>query len=141
MSTRGAIIQQLPDGTYRGVYCHSDSYESGVGQTLLDHYSDPVKISALIDLGSLSCLYENVAPSKPGHHFDYDRQEPGVTVAYMRDLGEEDCEPSVGPTEELCAAKIGHDGHIYCFRSGKWTHNAEDLESAINAQCADEEDD
>ena len=38
------------------IYCHFDGYPEGVGQTLLDHWTDEKKINRLVALGDLSSL-------------------------------------------------------------------------------------
>ncbi len=87
MSTR-SIIASTINGQTTGIYCHFDGYPSGVGATLAAHYTTPEKIAALIALGSLSVLAENVAPAE-GQAHSFDRKAEGVTVAYHRDRGEE----------------------------------------------------
>lgn len=41
MSTRSLICKEQQDGTYYGIYCHSDGYLTYNGAMLLDHYSTP----------------------------------------------------------------------------------------------------
>lgn len=85
MSTSCIISAIQPDSTYKSIYCHWDGYPSHVGQILRDHYTDPDKINALIALGNLSSLYENLEPE--GKH-SFEKPEKGVAVAYHRDRGE-----------------------------------------------------
>ena len=60
MSTR-ILIAIETETEVRSIYCHFDGYSSGVGQTLLDHYTgDPAKVAALIEEGSRSSLSEEV---------------------------------------------------------------------------------
>jgi hypothetical protein len=118
MSTRSAIIMKTPNG-YAGIYCHFDGYEDGVGQQLLDHYTDPAKVAALIELGDISSLGERVAPIGP-HSFD--KRENGTTTAYHRDRGEEKIQARTGATINDVAFEIGHNGYVYVF-DGKWTCN------------------
>ena len=89
MSTRSFICVEQDDGSYKGVYCHSDGYLTYNGAMLLDHYNSREKADALIALGDLSLLCEKLYPDpdKP-HGFDYDKRQPDVTVAYARDRGE-----------------------------------------------------
>ena len=60
MSTRsriGIIREANTDSiVIESVYCHFDGYPEGVGQTLLDHWTDEKKINRLIALGDLSSL-------------------------------------------------------------------------------------
>ena len=56
MSTRCYIAKQAGAGKYRTIYCHSDGYPEGVGQTLLTYYGYPEKIDQLLDLGDISVV-------------------------------------------------------------------------------------
>lgn len=85
MATRSTITAKCSDGKFRSIYCHFDGYISGVGHTLLDHYTDQAKIDALVQLGSISSLSaDHIRP--PGH--TYRTPLEGYTVAYHRDRGE-----------------------------------------------------
>ena len=119
MSTRSAIIEKTDTG-YRGIYVHHDGYREGVGKTLSLYYTNPERVSALVDLGDLSSLGKNINPTGP-HSFD--KPEKGVTVAYMRDRGEDDCQPTVGKTIKKVAERIGHDGYVYVFKGDHWLCN------------------
>jgi len=132
MSTSSAIIRATEGGSYEGIYCHFDGYEEGVGQTLLDHYSDPEKVKRLIALGSISVLDERVEPIGP-HSFA--KREEGTTVAYHRDRGEdwESCRIAAGSSVSEVEKMIGHNGYVYVFENGKWTCNGVDLAEAIKA--------
>lgn len=111
MSTRSAIIEKLADGTFRGIYCHFDGYREGVGFTLRDHYTDPEKVKALLDLGDVSCLGRSVESGKDG------------TGSYMRDRGESGVEARTGATAAEVAEQIGHNGYVYLFADGEWLCN------------------
>lgn len=106
MSTRSRIGMVLPSGKVGSIYCHSDGYLSGVGETLQKHYTDPVKIAALIALGDLSCLGEGV--------------DDGDTVAYMRDRHETDCPMVVSDTEDEFRAIDSGQEYVYLWRGDKW---------------------
>lgn len=103
MSTRSriGIIRDKPEGeapVVESVYCHFDGYPEGVGQTLLDHWTDARKIGQLIALGDLSVLGEEIGRK---HDFDAHRgkwvdgtymenESRGWCLAYRRDRGETD---------------------------------------------------
>lgn len=128
MSTRSFIAIKRDDGSFEGIYCHSDGYieQPGVGWTLQNHYTDPAKVRELIDLGDLSGLAARVKPEE-GEAHSYSqraRENGGVTTAYHRDRGE--------PREDTEAAKVdsfielrktakdcGAD-FAYLFMDGKW---------------------
>ena len=78
------------------IYCHFDGYPEGVGQTLIDHWTDPKKVNRLIALGDLSALGTVIGKK---HDFDRhligsrDRESPhdmGWCCVYGRDRGEKD---------------------------------------------------
>jgi hypothetical protein len=87
MATRSTIAKLNPDGTVTSTYCHWDGYTDGVGATLLEHYTDPAKIDALLVLGDISFLREEI-----GEQHDFNNPTEGWTLAYGRDRGEEGTE-------------------------------------------------
>lgn len=95
MSTRSNIIVRRADGIWANVYCHFDGYPAGVGQTLMDHYSNQEAAEKIVALGNLSVLGDSCECPK-GHSFE--NQIESFTVAYGRDRGEEDNEAITGPT-------------------------------------------
>lgn len=146
MSTRSAIIlKNLTTPGYTGVYCHSDGYPEGVGAMLLAHYTDPRKVEAIVALGDLSVLGEEIGEK---HDFDWYHSlysttsaenliavmeadpRSKMTRAYTRDRGEK-CPPAKGLTAERVESSIGHDGHVYVFENGAWTHNGDDLATIL----------
>ena len=94
MATRSNIAYKTIDGKIRSVYCHWDGYPEHNGKMLMDNYQDAAKIKALIELGSLSALREEVGEQHP---FDRDYTNPELpltdnwTLAYHRDRGEDLC--------------------------------------------------
>jgi hypothetical protein len=87
MATRSTIAMENPDGSVTSIYCHWDGDPKNNGRILLEQYSDPEKVKALIALGSLSSLGDQVAPPEDTAH-SFDSPIPGVTVAYRRDRGD-----------------------------------------------------
>ena len=98
---------------------------NGVGKILINHYTDPAKVSALIDLGDISSLGKNIIPKTNKHSFD--TPEKQVTVAYMRDRGEECCEPALANTIREVKSQIGNTDYVYVFDNGTWTCNGKDF--------------
>jgi hypothetical protein len=92
----------------------------GVGATLKEYYINPKKVAFLMALGDLSSLAENVMPTR---FHSLDNPEKGVTVAYMRDLGETDCEKKIGKTIKSVAKQIENNGYVYVFKDGIWKCN------------------
>lgn len=86
MGTRSIIGVETVSGV-RAIYCHWDGYLSGVGQTLLEHYSSQGRVEQLIALGNLSSLGKCIEPNPAITHSFIEPQED-VCVAYERDRGE-----------------------------------------------------
>ena len=127
MSTRSCIARANADGTFTYVYCHSDGYpeKPGVGYTLATSYTDPAKIDALLALGDLSGLNEQVAPPEGvPHGFDYGSRAPGVTIAYGRDRGETDVDADTAicfADLKIAARDMGAE-YAYIFTDGAWRY-------------------
>lgn len=121
MSTRSRIGLEHEDGSISSIYCHFDGYPSGVGQTLIDHYADRAKVEALIALGDLSVLDNEVAPP-PGVSHKFGAAAPGVTVAYGRDRGETGVEAKTSTNEDefYKIAAEGWEEYAYLYRQGVW---------------------
>lgn len=89
MSTTSSIWikDDNADKKYRGIYCHWAGSPHDNGMTLIKHYSDPVKLNELINLGAISSLGKKVNPAEGSKH-SFKTPEEDVTVAYHRDRGE-----------------------------------------------------
>ena len=85
MATRSTIAIEYADGTVGQVYCHWDGYLDHNGAILQEHYKDPFKVRALMDLGDVSSLAPSI--EKPAGH-TFDKSVDGYTVFYGRDRGE-----------------------------------------------------
>ena len=84
MATRSTIgIIDNRTGVVTSIYCHWDGYPEHNGEILVKHYSDPDKIWALMDLGALSSLGEEI-----GAKHDFNESGPIHCTAYGRDRGE-----------------------------------------------------
>lgn len=85
MATRSTIsIINNRTGVVTSIYCHWDGYPENNGRILVEHWSDPNKIWALMDLGALSSLGEEI-----GEKQDFDQPtDPNWCRAYGRDRGE-----------------------------------------------------
>ena len=60
MATRSTIALEYADGTVGQIYCHWDGYLEHNGKILLESYTDPFKVRALLDGGDTSTLANDV---------------------------------------------------------------------------------
>jgi hypothetical protein len=114
MATRSHIGKQLEDGSIKYIYCHWNGYPDHNGRILKEHYTDEAKIDALLELGSLSILGEEI-----GEQQDFDNRNTHNSkwcLAYGRDRGENDIEVK---TTESISDMIWQSYH-YVWINGEW---------------------
>ena len=99
MSTRSLIGRINPDNSVTTIYCHWDGYPKYQFPILYYSYSNEEKLTALLELGSISYLEKDVAPPE-GRVHTFDKPYPYTTVAYHRDRGDkwEECKPETYPS-------------------------------------------
>lgn len=137
MATRSFIIIANPKGDFTGIYCHWDGYPSGVGRVLCEHYTKPSQVRELIRLGSLSSLGERVSPIDPSKH-SFDNKEPGTTVAFFRDRGDEPWDQVKPATADTLAEllQVADDcwcQYVYLYWNKHWSFN--ELGAAIDRKA------
>jgi len=86
MATRSNIAMKTKEGKIVSVYCHWDGYVANNGRILLENYADISKIEALVALGSISSLGEQIGEQQDFD--DRDTQKDEWTLFYTRDRGE-----------------------------------------------------
>lgn len=121
MGTRSYIAMELEnDQGYRAVYCHWDGYPSHNGRILHDHYSDPAKLTALLDLGSISSLGTDLGEK---HDFNNRGNNPAQTTFYGRDRGEQGTEAVIYPGLNALMDMVGDSWaeYLYVYSMGLWT--------------------
>lgn len=125
MATRSYIGIRNSDASVDYIYCHFDGYPDGVGQTLVEHYTDMNKVNELMKLGDLSCLGAEI-----GEKQDFDdisTHKENWCLAYGRDRGESNVSVKTGDYKEL----IGDQNvdYVYIFDGDYWecfdTYNPE----------------
>ena len=118
MATRSTIALEYADGTVGQVYCHWDGYLDNNGQILYQHYQDPFKVRALLDLGDISSLGSDIGEE---HDFD-DRSQTGIaTTFYGRDRGETGCEARMFKSYEDYRENAQSEEYNYILRrDGNW---------------------
>ena len=87
MATRSNIAMKTKEGKIVSVYCHWDGYVANNGKILLENYADISKIEALVALGSISSLGEQIGEVQDFN--DRDTQKDEWTLFYSRDRGEQ----------------------------------------------------
>jgi hypothetical protein len=117
MSTNSRIGKLLPDGRVRAITCHWDGYvEGGVGEDLLNHYSDSSKVDSLLDLGNLSALGKEIGEKQDFN--DFTSQNQNWCLAYGRDRGESNMESKIVTLEEF-QTNLNWP-YLYLFKEGEW---------------------
>ena len=112
MSTHSTITAKTSGGTFKTIYCHGDGYPSGVGATLIAHYTDQAKIDALMELGDLNYL-EAECSAPDGH--SYAQPVNGYSVAYGCDRGETDVGATEGATAKEAQDAKGDLGQSFAY--------------------------
>lgn len=136
MATRGTIAIQREDGTVAQIYSHWDNYLEGNGALLVNHYTDPAKIEALIAEGDISSLDREVGER---HQFSsyttitadegatYDEAEAkGWTTFYGRDRGEKNTKARVFKDVEDYETNYQPEEFNYFFIEGRWYYKSYD---------------
>jgi hypothetical protein len=113
MATRGCIAIHNPDGSVTSIHAHFDNYLDGTGATLVNHYTDPVKVQALINLGAVSSLR-----SELGQKHQFDHCASNWCTFYGRDRGDPDSDAVTSPSVQQWL-QHGQE-YNYLFRDGEW---------------------
>lgn len=121
MATRSFIGIQNDDGTVRGIYCHWDGYPEHNGVKLESHYTNSAKIEALLALGDISILGDEIGEK---HDFDDTKMHSDWTKAYHRDRGESLNPNKVYPSLEAMRKNAAGDLGVewaYVWQGNFWT--------------------
>ena len=108
MSTRSTIGIENGDGTTTYIYCHWDGYLDWNGRMLIEHYNTKERVEALIALGDLSALNEEIS----------------VCVAYHRDRGEEFRQEKIKSIYYNIQSMINAHwaDFVYLWKDGEWVY-------------------
>jgi hypothetical protein len=118
MATRSTIAMEQPDGRIMQIYCHWDGYLENNGKILKQHYTDRAKIYALMMLGDISNLGEEIGQA---HDFDSRNKPETWTTAYARDRGELGTECRVWADFATYARDSQFEEYNYVYRlDGQW---------------------
>ena len=124
MSTRSYISKKQSDDSFKAIYCHFDGYPEGVGQVLVDSFTDESKVDRLLELGSLSYLRYDIETQNHFQTFPIREEEvelKDVTMAYHRDRGEDLEIKEFSNLEEMLEFFEGSWGeYLYVYENGTW---------------------
>jgi hypothetical protein len=109
MSTRSGIGIECGDHVL-GVYCHSDGYPEGVGKILLVYYREPSKVVALLNLGDISSLDQDIGEKHP-----FSDRPKGSSTFYGRDRGETGTAPRTFASREDFRESLRAAGVEYVY--------------------------
>ena len=117
MGTRSRIAVQLPDASFKSIYCHWDGYPSHNGKILQDHYNDVEKVTKLVSLGDMSSLGERI-----GRKHGINKRPAGSCTFYGRDRGEKGVEATVSKSlKDLYKLTQESGGEwLYVFMDSAW---------------------
>ena len=126
MATRSYIGVRNTDASVDYIYCHFDGYPDHNGKILTEHYADMDKVNALMKLGDLSVLGEQIG----GKH-DFNKRTRGWCLAYGRDRGESNVSVKTGDYKELINDQ--NVDYVYIFDGDYWEcFDTYDPETVIN---------
>jgi len=113
MATRSYIGVRNLDASVDYIYCHFDGYPSWNGAILTQHYQDMDKVNALMKLGDLSVLGNEI-----GEQHDFDKPVKGWCRAYGRDRGEKNVSVKTGDCWEVMTDQSVD--YVYIFDGDYW---------------------
>ena len=118
MATRSNIAMKTKEGKIVSVYCHWDGYVANNGRILLENYADISKIEALVALGSISSLGEQIGEQQD--FMDRDTQKDEWTLFYTRDRGEE---LSIQEYDDIPSWIADMEEYAYLWNGEDWLVN------------------
>lgn len=121
ITTRAYIGKVYCNGSVKAILCVYDGYTSITGRILLDSYTDEAKVDALLELGNLMCLGDDL-----GTKHDLDKGIHGECSAYGRDGGRADNEARIYPSVGDFIISCRQATYLYLFRKGVWWYADKD---------------
>ena len=118
MATRSNIAMKTKEGKIVSVYCHWDGYVANNGRILLENYADISKIEALVALGSISSLGEQIGDKQDFDNRDTQKDE--WTLFYSRDRGEE---LSIQEYDDIPSWIADMEEYAYLWNGQEWLVN------------------
>lgn len=97
----------MADGSVRAIRCNYDGYVAGADVILAGWYTEPAKIEALLALGNLSQLAEELDACVAYHRDSHEPMRPARRFA------------SVEEYQRSAEGETGA-GYLYVYDDGKW---------------------
>lgn len=111
MNTHAFIAKKTGADKYKAIFCQFDGYLSHAGKILAEHYDTTEKVDALLSLGGIESLGEQLCAA-PENADEYESEK--YTVAFGRDLGDTSWNTEEMTLDELINNDIG-ECYIYIF--------------------------
>jgi hypothetical protein len=150
MGTRSRIGIENEDGSVTSIYCHFDGYLSHVGRILHTSYTTEEKIRALMGLGDLSSLGEEIGEQHPfrnpyqGGTREWEAMERQCT-SYGRDRGDPDTDARMSANRKAYLKMS--QSFTYLWSNGLWLVLSEEpvphwmtLEETLHLDSLEDED-
>lgn len=128
MSTRSIIGVRKADGSIHTIYCHFDGYPSHQ-LPILAHYPTQKDAEALVALGGLSVLGEEIGQKHEWAKHHLLPEAAKWCCAYHRDRGEElkvkvfhpdETDGVVTPADREAMPGYWGEDYYYLFENGQW---------------------
>jgi hypothetical protein len=126
MGTRSHIGKKLQDGTIKYIYCHWDGYLGHNGVILKEYYTNEAKIDALLELGDLSSLGEEIGEQQDFNIISTHNDK--WCLAYGRDRGNTNTQANIAQTLK---DMIGQS-YNYVWDNEKWYCYGGDGQELVN---------
>lgn len=129
MSAHAFIAKKTGVDKYKAIFCQFDGYLSQVGKILAEHYDTTEKVDALLSLGGIQSLGEQIGSAPEGLE---NREDEKYTVAFKRDLDDDSWNTEEMTLDELIDNDID-ECYVYIFGGDeRWIYSGfSDLEDGF----------
>ena len=118
MATRSNIAYKTPEGKILSIYSHWDGYPEHNGELLRRFYNTTDKVKALVALGSISSLGQEIGERQDFNDRSTCKDE--WTLAYHRDRGEQ---LSIQEYDDIPSWIADMEEYAYLWNGNEWIVN------------------
>lgn len=104
------------------ISCKLGGHPCEVGKILLETYNTTEKIYDLMRLGDLFYLGNNLNPN-PNKPHTIENEQPDTTIAYGRDLGQDNCNILIYQNQKELM-EYRYNDYNYIYKNNKWYYNS-----------------